>query len=71
MLTSEEINAIAETLPKTVHDGTKARVDKKETEATSREQISSATNPVPHMSFASIGLDGKVRIEAVEDSKPK
>lgn len=68
MLTNEEINAIAETTPGAVHQIAKLQSNEKEKKTDSREQTSS-TNEAPKMSFASVGQDGKVKIEAVEDSK--
>ena len=66
MITREEVDAIADG---PVIDNVKLQPDQKEKKAYSREQSSSATNQVPRMNFASIGKDGKVKIEAVQDSK--
>lgn len=71
MLTSEEVDAIAETMPGAEHDSAKLESEEKEKEANSREQTSSATDQVSRTSIASIGQDRKVKIEAVEDSKPR
>lgn len=68
MITSEEVDAIAETMPGAVHHTVKLGPTEKEN-ANSPEQTSSAINQVPRMSFASIGQDGKVKIETVKDSK--
>lgn len=66
MITREEVDAIADG---PVIDNVKLQPDQKEKKANSREQTSSAINQVPRMNFASIGKDGKVKIEAVQDSK--
>lgn len=66
MITREEVDAIVDG---PVSDNVKLQSDQKEKKANSRDQTASAVNQVPRMNFASIGQDGKVKIEAVEDSK--
>lgn len=66
MITREEVDAIAN---EPVIDHVKVQLDQKEKKANSREQTSSFVNQVPRMNFASIGRDGKVKIEAAQDSK--
>ena len=67
MITREEVDAIADG---PVIDSMKLQSDQQEKKASSREQTSSAIiSQVPRMNFASIGQDGKVKIEAAQDSK--
>lgn len=69
MITSEEVDAIAETMPGAVHHTVKLGPTEKEKKANSPEQALSTINQVPRMSFASIGQDGKVKIETAKDIK--
>ncbi|MCJ1424433.1 Altered inheritance of mitochondria protein 24, mitochondrial [Sticta canariensis] len=66
MITREEVDAIADG---PVIGNVKLQSDQQEKKANSQEQTSSAIGQVPRMNFASIGQDGKVKIEAVQDSK--
>lgn len=70
MITSKEIDAIAETVPGAMpHDSTKLPSNENEKKEDLDKQTSTAVSQVPRMSFASIGQDGKVKIEAAEGSK--
>lgn len=64
VITSREIDEIAEIQP-----GARSTEKGEHKEAGSQEKPIPADNQVPRMSMANVGADGKVRIEAVEDSK--
>lgn len=68
---SEEIDVIAETMPRVGRDSVKFRSNEKVEKEDSREQTSSTINQVPRMNLATIGQDGKVIIEAAKGSKPQ
>ncbi|MCJ1468906.1 Altered inheritance of mitochondria protein 24, mitochondrial [Pseudocyphellaria aurata] len=69
MITSKEMDAIAETMPGAMQDSTKLPSDENEKTADLDQQTSTAISQAPRMSFASIGKNGKVKIEAAEGSK--